>query len=393
MKRLYSLDSLRGLAALAIVVWHWQHFFAVRGVYPDRWSRSAQPYYAVLKPLYEGGWMAVDLFFALSGFIFFWLYASAIRERAMGAGKFAWLRFSRLYPLHLATLLAVAVLQYFFRKATGVYFIYRANDLQHFASGLLLAQQWLPPTLEQTFNGPAWSVSIEALLYVIFFGFCRAGFQGPRFALLIALCGIPLLIWNEFIARGVMGFFLGGVAFHVTNFIAARPGAKRLARAVCALSISLWVLVGIECYLGPLHDAAGWLFRHFPPDVGPVYFGDGRDLFLLLFIFIVSPVTIMALALHERVLGGRWRRLSILGDISYSTYMLHFPMQLVLAVIAVHFALTPAAFDSPLVLALFYLALIGLGLLSFNFFERPLQGWLRGIPRRKRSLAASGRPG
>ena len=119
MKRLHALDTLRGVAALAIVVWHWQHFYAISGVWQAGWQRTAQPLYWVLKPLYDAGWAAVDLFFALSGFIFFWLYAPAIRERAMGLGKFAWLRFSRLYPLFFVTLIVAAILQYFFHRATG----------------------------------------------------------------------------------------------------------------------------------------------------------------------------------------------------------------------------------------------------------------------------------
>jgi peptidoglycan/LPS O-acetylase OafA/YrhL len=52
-------------------------------------------------------------------------------------------------------------------------------------------------------------------------------------------------------------------------------------------------------------------------------------------------------------------------------------MQLALALIAAHFALTPSFFENPLALVLFYAALIALGLLSYNFFERPMQSLLR----------------
>src|SRR5215467_14029941 len=178
VKRLYALDTLRGFAALAVVIWHWQHFYAVSGTWQIGWQKSAEPFYLFLKPLYEEGWAAVDLFFALSGFIFFWLYGEAIREGRMAATRFAWLRFSRLYPLHLVTLLAVGVMQYAFRYATGDFFIFVANDARHFVTNLFLAQQWLPPSLTQSFNGPAWSVSIEVLLYGMFFAFCRLGLRG-----------------------------------------------------------------------------------------------------------------------------------------------------------------------------------------------------------------------
>src|ERR1700759_328384 len=91
-KRLTSLDALRGVAALSVVLWHWQHFFAISGDWQDGWRRDMQPFYAVLKPFYLQGWAAVDLFFVLSGFVFFWLYGDAVRTRAIVAGRFAWLR-------------------------------------------------------------------------------------------------------------------------------------------------------------------------------------------------------------------------------------------------------------------------------------------------------------
>ena len=84
----------------------------------------------------------MDLFFALSGFIFFWLYAEAITERRVSAREFFVLRFSRLYPLHLATLLAVAAEQTLFLHLTGRYFVYGGNDGYHFLLNLGMASSW-----------------------------------------------------------------------------------------------------------------------------------------------------------------------------------------------------------------------------------------------------------
>lgn len=53
----------------------------------------------------------MDLFFCLSGFVFFYLYARVIRDGRMNGDTFALLRFSRLYPLHVATSVLVAALQ------------------------------------------------------------------------------------------------------------------------------------------------------------------------------------------------------------------------------------------------------------------------------------------
>jgi peptidoglycan/LPS O-acetylase OafA/YrhL len=374
VKRLHSLDALRGIAALSVVIWHWQHFFAISGHFQPGWQRTAEPLYWLLKPLYDRGWEAVDLFFSLSGFIFFWLYAEALREGRMGAGRFALLRFSRLYPLHLATLLLVAALQTVFFRTTGTFFIYGVNDWQHFVSGLAMAQQWLPPNLDQSFNGPAWSVSIEVLLYGVFFAFCRLGLKSHWWSAIVAFGAILLLPWNEFIARGLMGFFVGGLAFHAVEAIKMRANAKTIARGIALLAILVWLAAIADFYVGARTDS--FLAAH---AMLPIL-GDRQSyyFFVCVFIFVVSPLTIVALALHEQILGGRYTRVSFLGDISYSTYMLHFPMQLALASLALRLGWGPAMFQTPLALALFYAALIGLGLLSYVCFERPLQNAIRG---------------
>jgi peptidoglycan/LPS O-acetylase OafA/YrhL len=391
LKRLYSLDALRGVAALSVVVWHWQHFFALSGTWQQNWQRPSQPLFWLLKPLYEAGWAAVDLFFALSGFVFFWLYREAIARGAVSGGRFALLRFSRLYPLHVVTLVLVAVLQIFFLQRTGHYFIFNSGDGVRFAAGLLMAQQWLPPTEDQFFNGPAWSVSIEVLLYILFFAFCRARLAGPRLTLAVALGGILIIPYNELIARGVMGFFLGGAVFFLTERIKARSDARRLARMIAGLALVAWLLVVAEDYSGLLH---GFCERFFvSPQMKDYYLGASDDLFLLPFIFIVSPLTLMALALHEHFGGGGWRRLSFLGDISYSTYLLHFPMQLTLVLLALRFGLTPQSFQNIPAMAGFFAVLIALGALSHYRFERPMQAWIRSIyPRADRPALSPAPP-
>ena len=371
------MDALRGLAALSVVVWHWQHFFAISGVWQANWQRDSQPFFWLLKPLYLDGWAAVDLFFSLSGFVFFWLYSEALRTGAISGTKFALLRFSRLYPLFFVTLIAALVLQTLFHNATGTFFIFAADDWGRFATSLLMAQQWLPPTTDQFFNGPAWSVSIEVLLYGLFFIACRAGVRGPKTALLVSLCGILLMEWNWFIARGICGYFMGGAAFYVTEKIKVRVDATRIAQIIGVLAILSWGGVLIETLYGPLHTWCYWLAGHISPEVGRFYIGETDNIFLLLFIYTVSPLTIMGLSLHEQLLGGVYKRLHWLGDISYSTYMLHFPLQIACAVLALRFAVPQAWFQTDIAMVLFYVVLIAIGLASYHFLERPMQNFIR----------------
>jgi peptidoglycan/LPS O-acetylase OafA/YrhL len=381
LKRLYSLDALRGVAALSVVFWHWQHFYDVTGTWQAVWHREDQPFYWLFKPLYLEGWAAVDLFFALSGFVFFWLYAAAIREGKARAGKFALLRFSRLYPLFFLTLILALALQTIFHGVTGKYFIFETGDWGRFVANLLVLQQWLPPNTDQYFNGPAWTVSIEAVLYVLFFLLCRVGLNGWRTALVVSLGGIFLYDWNWFIARGLMGFFLGGVAYFAFAKLKAHSHARLISKLLGVLALALWGVVAIEILYGPLHAACAWLSDRVPDDWD--YYSDNADsIFHVVYIYTVIPITIVALALQEEMLGRSYKRLSYLGDISYSTYMLHFPLQIVCALSALAFGLAPAVFMHGWAMISFYAVLIALGSLSYFFYEKPMQAFVRGLPER-----------
>ena len=115
MKRLAYLDSLRGVAALVVAgFWHYQHF--ALGYQPSGYPFEAAPGYN-LQPLslfYHYGFLGVDFFFILSGIVFSYVYLNRISKREIGPKEFWRRRFARLYPLHLATLLATAGLIWFF---------------------------------------------------------------------------------------------------------------------------------------------------------------------------------------------------------------------------------------------------------------------------------------
>ena len=384
-KRLYSLDVLRGVAAFAIIFWHWQHFFAIRGNWQPGWSRAAQPLYPVFKPLYDQGWVAVDIFFAVSGFVFFWLYLEPLARREIGAGKFALQRFSRLYPLYVVTLLAAAAMQFAFRHATGNWFIFAANDWPHFIKSVLIVQQWLPPDELQSFNGPDWAVSIEVLLYIVFFASVRFGLRGPVTAICLALAGAVLFFDDGQIGRGIMGFFWGGATFYLVRALASRPRAKRIARCTAAAALVAWAIAISDIYLGFIQT----LFAAAPAPIAMFLLAHEYPIFLMAFVFLVVPLTLAALALHEELFGGGFARFTFLGDISYSTYLIHFPMQLALALIALRLGWVPGDFMHGYVMILFYAGLIALGALSYTCFERPVQALIRGATQKKRALSAA----
>src|SRR3954447_10831898 len=129
--KLIGLEGLRFLATVAVLLWHYQHFAFVAD-HPVGLVRSDLPFYEVLFPFYEAGEYGVWVFWCISGFIFFWKYRDAIYERSTNAWTFFVLRLSRLYPLHLVTLIIVALLQPVYFHQHGHFFVYQDNDLQHF---------------------------------------------------------------------------------------------------------------------------------------------------------------------------------------------------------------------------------------------------------------------
>ena len=360
IKRLTALDALRGVAALAVVAWHWQHFFAISGDWEPGWSPQQEPFYWLLKPLYVQGWAAVDLFFVLSGFVFFWLYSDAIREKRMSVGAFSLMRFSRLYPLQVLMLVAVALLQAAYFRRIGTFFIYQGNDWLHFLLHLGMVQNWWP-NMPQSFDGPSWSVSIEVLLYLLFFTACRFGLRAGWPSLLVALAGAPLTWFDEHICRGVIGFFMGGFAYALWERIRMQANAVNVTRVLAALALFGW---GVLVFL--------LVTDNHILDGGEVNIG-----FLYAFDYALCPVTVLTLALYEATSGHRFTRLAYLGDISYSTYMLHFPMQLALVLVALRIGLAPSFFMQGWVMLVFLAALIGLGSVSYFYFEKPVQNLLR----------------
>ena len=371
IKRLTALDALRGIAALAVVAWHWQHFFSISGDWQAGWTRSMQPFFWLLKPLYIQGWAAVDLFFVLSGFVFFWLYSESIRDGRVRLGAFALMRFSRLYPLQVLTLIVVALLQSLYFARVGRFFIYQDNDWQHFILHLGLVQNWWP-NMPQSFDGPSWSVSIEVLLYLVFFAGCRLGVRAGWRTLLLAIAAAPLMWVDEHISRGMIGFFMGGVAYALWDHARSRPSAVLLARLSATLSVIGWAILLLLLYRESPWLAGGEL------NVG----------FLYAFDYLLCPLTVVSLALYESVSARRFRHLAFLGDISYSTYMLHFPLQLLTVLLALRLGLAPVFFMQGWVMLTFLAVLIALAALTYLFFEKPMQNVLRGRPRRPYALPA-----
>jgi peptidoglycan/LPS O-acetylase OafA/YrhL len=362
-KQLYSLDVSRGIAALAVVLWHWQLFAYDGTSLGAEFDRAGQPFFSLFKLFYERGILGVHYFFLLSGFILFWIYQQSIQDREVGFNKFWVFRLSRLYPLHFVTLLIVAVLQVLYINYNDVYFVYGFNDAFDFALNLFFASGW-GIAEGWSFNGPAWSVSVEILLYFAFFivAFLRIGHPLVCLALSIISINLGSYLFDPVTSAFAL-FFMGGFTFHVVRWVSTKQ--QKLAWWIIGCAIGLWAFTIADFYV---QDLTGEIRRS-----GRF----GRILTSYYHLYLLFPLTVAGLALIEIRRGYLLRRISWVGDISYSSYLLHFPLQLLVMLAASYGLIDSDLYLSPIFLLLFFLVLIVLSYQSYLKFERPCQKWLR----------------
>lgn len=141
-KNIGELESLRGLAALLVVMFH-----------APGWNSGKEFINFV-----ANGYLMVDLFFVLSGFVIYRAYGSRL-VNAEEVWRFQFLRLARLYPVHLLFFI-------FFVVTTATPFWETHWDA--FFEQLFLLQAIGPTGNAITFNYPAWSISVEFYTYLIF---------------------------------------------------------------------------------------------------------------------------------------------------------------------------------------------------------------------------------
>jgi peptidoglycan/LPS O-acetylase OafA/YrhL len=343
--KLLGLEALRFLTAFAILVFHYRHFSFVAdkpvGLVPER-----LPLYGLLHAFHDSGAYGVWIFWCISGFIFFWKYRDAIAERSIGGWKFFVLRFSRLYPLHLATLLLVALLQPVYFGLHGYFFVYPENDVPHFLAQLFMASDW-GIVHGYSFDGPIWSISIEVLVYFLFFLMLLATRSWLLNVVVIALC----LNAGGQVAVCLAFFYIGGLA----------------AMARRAVTVSAFRL-GIE--------GVAWLAVVMIPPVVLSLARDQLDQFDFPLLLAYTPILLFCLSREIAVPAAVQRTVEAAGNMTYSSYLLHFPIQLM---IVLGFAIVgaPIPLYDVTFFAIYLATTLLASYLTFRYFEAPAQNLVR----------------
>jgi peptidoglycan/LPS O-acetylase OafA/YrhL len=305
--KLLSLEILRFFCSLAVLVFHYQ-FFSYLNYRKFNFHVTEAPYYSFLSIFYNYGNYAVMVFFSISGFIFYWKYSNKISNKEIDFKKYFIFRFSRLYPLHLLTLLIVLAFQYLYQSNSPSFFVYPKNDLYHFLLQIFMASEW-GFQKGHSFNGPIWSVSAEMLIYgVFFFGIKRFGvsFKQSFIILFLSFVAFKLMKLPASVIRCLLYFYGGVFSAIAFNYFNTRNTKKIFDFFSIAFVLISPIIIFILSKYETKHLLSNYLKFYVP-------------FFIYVFVSFVK-------------VNPRFSKMiEISGNMTYSIYLIHFPVMLIIA--------------------------------------------------------------
>ena len=359
-QRLYLLDLARAFAAICVVLQHYQHFYRNN----QDFDRSTQPFFEIISFGYNFGSQAVPFFFMLSGFIFFTFYYQKISDGKINLKNFVILRLTRLYPLHFLTLIIVAFLQQLYFVFENNYFIWNADNITTFVAHIFLIQEWplIESNLQHGFNAPAFSISIELFLYISFFFISLNYVKNLSQIGIIVIASIILycLIRSSLIL-GILLFYYGGFIFYFLKKV------TKLIKNNKNLVILILLVIDLIIFSGLVNH----FFLNIQLELNPI---TGGRLMILLY-FIKFPLIIINLMLVQMFFKNIGKNFQILGDMSYTIYLIHFPLQILFEIINKKFF--NINYDDNLVFLLYFFCVLLFSLVTYRFFELPTKIILR----------------
>ncbi|SEH17956.1 Peptidoglycan/LPS O-acetylase OafA/YrhL, contains acyltransferase and SGNH-hydrolase domains [Sphingopyxis sp. YR583] len=298
-RMLPTLTGLRGFAALAVLLYHIRG--GMTGFLPDR----------VISVLAQG-YLAVDLFFVLSGFVLWWTYGGEFRDRGMRAApQFIVRRFARIFPLHLAILSAMVLF-------AAALIVSGRDPGEHYSfaelpAHYLLVQNW-GFSDRLAWNDPAWSISTEWAAYLLLA--ITGGWMSrlPRGA-----WSFPLLIVA--MAAGLGWWFAAGGHASIGDDIPATGLLRCLVEFGIGILLCQWWTAqrerpgGTAIIYGTALALSG---------IAALLFGmaGSQPAAIPLIMTAIVILALQASTTARPMLSGRFAQW--LGDISYAVYLSHF---------------------------------------------------------------------
>lgn len=338
---------MRGIAALGVVFYH----------FSDRLN---------LPLFFAHGYLAVDFFFVLSGFVMASAYAGRLADGRLSTARFYLLRIIRLMPLVLIGNLLAFVLE-FWRPHIVDPTLHVAESITALILGCFLLPTPFVSTLQHTLfplNGPVWSLFFEAIANAVMPAWARS--RSPRAILYatILICAVGLL-------AAVYRFGTIHVGFEQEDIVWGVP------RVGFSFAVGI-VLYGARrhCPRVPLTLVALILVLLMTaPKLGSL-----EPVFQTFCVFLALPALTFAAA--GVTLGPVAQRVAkISGDLSYPVYVMHFLVVRAVTLVAGGLALSsPARLGVTLAASV---VIVGVAGVIYVVYDAPIRRWLSAQVQRR----------
>ena len=308
-------------------------------------------------PFLERGYLGVDLFFILSGFIITHVYFFDLaRPTPAAAVVYIWHRFIRIYPVYVAVLLALAVMIKILslRGITpGHPEAWQGPDLFR---NLALIQVWRY-NVSGSWNAPTWSVSAEWFAYLVFLGLAPLLLRlRSSISALVAACGILIA------ATAILWTVHGHLAH-------SHPLFRVTVEFACGATLCRAHQIGELFPRARTEVPALLLFGVFLIAASTMI----NDSFLI--GVLALTIFFSASSCTSYVLGSRM--LVWLGEISYSIYVLHYPVIITFRHLVDRFLPDMVPFMLPMIATAIVVAVVGSATVMYLLVERPARQKLR----------------
>jgi peptidoglycan/LPS O-acetylase OafA/YrhL len=349
-----ALTGLRFLLGLWVIV----HHLTGSGMLLDQWNRTLPvPVQSILR----GGYLAVQSFFLLSGFVLAQSYATTKWNRKT-LTRFAMARIARIYPVYLFSLVLISyfVVEFLLRPGRS------AGEKAAVVGDYAFVLQGWTGSLAVGWNTPAWSLSCEFFFYICFpllFLWLGRGSLKRIVAALGACFAIPILlahtgvpeIWKPI--HHLADFVAGIAASRIYGAWAGAGMGSRLSKRIgfwlvaLALPAGAWFIINPQVLDGTVMNLNTVL----------------RPLNVALLIGLAAGEGLVARVLSSDVAG-------YLGKASYSMYILHIPLLWWFSrYTTFRYGPTPPAWIGFLFVAM----VIGFSIGAFEWVETPANRWIR----------------
>ncbi|MBN3963089.1 acyltransferase [Nostoc sp. NMS8] len=367
-KHIKPLTSLRGIAALFVVAHHFSYY-----TLPKTGSTLS-----AYSDFFKNGYLWVDFFFILSGFIMSHVYVEDFYPRVSldKYRSYLFSRFARIYPLHIFIIflfIGLEVVKTLLLNTSA--FTGKFNLTALFANIFLLQAFDLncPPLLwcNTYWNEPAWSISVEFVIYSIF-PFLLLLLKNNKNDLIIYICTLLSILLLITFTRGNLDSIIGipsiarcglECVLGIITYKVYRKGNYKKYFNLNLLTIvaMIWIILIMNYYWHHFRNLHDWLI-------------------LPAFCLLILGVSFNNNSVISKVLNSR--TMLYLGTISYSIYMVHWFFQELLKLFWLYkfheaFGKTFTNHQALTSLGVFLMIVLLAASLTYRFVEVPTRNYLK----------------